>query len=950
MSFQNLVLLAPCHGIEDFPLYHTGDDAASLLACWTSLWHPTLLSNAKKLPRVERCDYPPDDLSDSLFVLPAPCVSEMSESLPDEIAAAGALLIREQTTDRDAIVRQALEHYPDACPVDAELVQDFLALGFVLLQVELLTQQMRYASSIDQSRIERLVFEAASLAVKGETVACRDKLVLCHDALADERSHYYPVDVYFLDLTLLAEPLAGALWAECELDVPKNVIASAQTIDAVWRDQEAIAKQLQSSIASGQLGIAGGEYDEQWLPLLSPETAVRQLQHGLATWQNRTGNRPTTFARRLNGIYPSLLYLLRNCGFQSSLHMRFDEGKYPESSQSKTSWNLAGEYTLPTLGKRPLDANVHHTFLELPRELSEAMDTDFVAARTFWHWPGHTVPWFEDLRRGCKLGTALGKFVTLHEFFAESPAGTASDSFSAAHYRYPYLRQSALRGHADPLGRFVDYWHRSVNAMMLRGSIAMTQVLGTPSNSTAVGSLETQLDQLDKDSSVDQELNDELTRTTAVLGRHLIPSPPADHHRTILNPLPFARRVFLSDLPAQAVGASVYASSNEDGVASALVDVPAMGFASIELNNEANSTLAGPHLADGMEIQNEFLHATIDEVTGTLRSLRDHRSRTTLASQQVGLRISLPKTGQPWIDRKAPVGYSVMAADRVEVTANGQLYAEIATEGRMLAPNGDIVGEFQQRYQLTRGSRILGIEIEITPHDELLLAEEPWDSYYACRLAFADPTAILVAGRHLQAVPLETRRIEAPLFVDVDTPSNHITLFTCGLPFHRRVSDTQLDTLLLTSAAHVTGNDAASSPKRRFRMGIGVDVTSPVSAALDWMAQSTPAIVLPGKPQNPVGWLFHATAKNVLVSNWQLTGAANEISFRLVETKGRRAKFLMHACRPWQHVQQVMGDEKHDMPIADGAAKLVLEPHEIADFVGQVVRNDLVRRSRSPYW
>ena len=38
---------------------------------------------------------------------------------------------------------------------DPELVKDFLAFGFAFLQVELLTQQMRYASSIDQTRIAR---------------------------------------------------------------------------------------------------------------------------------------------------------------------------------------------------------------------------------------------------------------------------------------------------------------------------------------------------------------------------------------------------------------------------------------------------------------------------------------------------------------------------------------------------------------------------------------------------------------------------------------------------------------------------------------------------------------------------------------------------------------------------------------------------------------------------
>ena len=130
MAFENLVLLAPCHGIEDFPLYHTGDDAASLLACWTSLWHPTLLHHAKRLPRVERCDYPPEDVSSSLFVLPRPCESELSEALPAEIEAAGSLLLRDTSYDRSDLVSAALASYEGEKNVAEDLVQDFFAFGW----------------------------------------------------------------------------------------------------------------------------------------------------------------------------------------------------------------------------------------------------------------------------------------------------------------------------------------------------------------------------------------------------------------------------------------------------------------------------------------------------------------------------------------------------------------------------------------------------------------------------------------------------------------------------------------------------------------------------------------------------------------------------------------------------------------------------------------------------
>lgn len=176
---------SPCHGLEDFPLYHTGEDAASLLACWTALWHPLLLSDANKLPHVERCDYPPDTIQDALLLLPVPCESEMDADLPEAAIQQGAKLIRGLSC-RDEILKLALEPFGDEAErIDQHLARDFLAFGFAFLQVQLLTQQMRYASSIDETRIQRTIQDAAQAAIAKDTDGCREKLTSCHDALAD---------------------------------------------------------------------------------------------------------------------------------------------------------------------------------------------------------------------------------------------------------------------------------------------------------------------------------------------------------------------------------------------------------------------------------------------------------------------------------------------------------------------------------------------------------------------------------------------------------------------------------------------------------------------------------------------------------------------------------------------------------------------------------------------
>ncbi|HEY1068273.1 MAG TPA: hypothetical protein VGE52_19265, partial [Pirellulales bacterium] len=54
MKFEELIILLPCHSLEDFPLYHQGDEAEGLLAAWTALFHPAFLASAQTLPTWRR--------------------------------------------------------------------------------------------------------------------------------------------------------------------------------------------------------------------------------------------------------------------------------------------------------------------------------------------------------------------------------------------------------------------------------------------------------------------------------------------------------------------------------------------------------------------------------------------------------------------------------------------------------------------------------------------------------------------------------------------------------------------------------------------------------------------------------------------------------------------------------------------------------------------------------
>ena len=134
----------------------------------------------------------------------------------------------------------------------------------------------------------------------------------------------------------------------------------------------------------------------------------------------------------------------------------------------------------------------------------------------------------------------------------------------------------------------------------------------------------------------------------------------------------------------------------------------------------------------------------------------------------------------------------------------------------------------------------------------------PWDSYYAVRLAWKDPAATIFRGVNLAVVATELRRIESPQFLDIRRAYQRTTLLCGGLPYHRRMGDRKLDTLLV-----VHGETA-----RSFRLGVGLDVPQPLAAALGFLS---PPLVLASQPRPPItsGWLFHLDCRNVLATHWE---------------------------------------------------------------------------------
>src|SRR5438874_1309517 len=258
MKYQELIILLPCHSLEDFPTYHEGDDANSLLASWSALWHPALLASAGQAPSWRRIEDPPSEIRDRLIVVPSVCLQRLPTGFAQRVKDEGGVLIR-KTSSREEILEAALgeRNATEGVPYSAvhpELAADFLALGYCYLQIELLTRQMRYASNLDETYFKGTAVAAAVAAVEGNVELAREKLSACFSVLAEERDHYYPVDAFVLDLNLTAKTTLGeALRAELTRTSPTNVLITADAVDEMAAKEPATFAALKASLDAGRV-------------------------------------------------------------------------------------------------------------------------------------------------------------------------------------------------------------------------------------------------------------------------------------------------------------------------------------------------------------------------------------------------------------------------------------------------------------------------------------------------------------------------------------------------------------------------------------------------------------------------------------------------------------------------------------------------------------------------
>ena len=385
------------------------------------------------------------------------------------------------------------------------------------------------------------------------------------------------------------------------------------------------------------------------------------------------------------------------------------------------------------------------------------------------------------------------------------------------------------------------------------------------------------------------------------------------------------------------VAGFVRAAGESTAVKAVVVDVPAMGFAWVGPGSVASESKPAerkslffkkkppkePTVVEEHTLGNEFFNVAIDPATGAIRSISTFNTRGPRLAQQIAMRLS--EGGGDEAEQDAQ--YSTMVAEEVAVTANGPVMGEIRCRGRLTDRQAKRLAGFVQTTRVWRGSRIIEIDIELDVAQSP--GPNPWQSYYAARFAWGDPTSDLFRSVNMAVSATDTERLESPHFVDIRVDERRTTLLCGGLPYHRRLGLRKLDTLLV-----VQGETA-----RRFRLGVGIDLPNPMPAALGWLA---PPTLLPGMapPPAPSGWLFHLDSRNVVATSWEPIAADGRLDgfrVRLLETEGVNTQLALRTFRPAKSAQRIQTGDNPPLDLTVDGDRIVVDlvPHAWVEVVAR---------------
>lgn len=957
--FDECSVLLPSATLEDFPSHAAEPDARGLLAAWSVLWHPLLIAGSQQLPSWYRADAPPTPDGPRLIIVPRLSQSILPsdfqrkcETNPDCKWVEGES--RQQLAE--AIGLSSQEALDQTSPLEFEgrslAVEDFYAIGFLSLQIQIMTRRLRYTSNLDELHLQTKVLEAAEAFIARDAAKTAESLHDVFDALAEERDHYFTSDPHLIDLTLLTPSVLGKAieggWLEqfadeaCLADedrgkqgTPRNVLIDGNVAKAIQdAGQDPGYQKFLDLLQQPAIGWAGGGAAERdssqpsapaasCLDAMTMAAARADLEQGLQLASDAIKQRPTVMGR-LQGVTPAdLVPTLAELGYQGVIPIDFVAG-VGFGDESKVIASGSGA-EIEALTAKPIDAASESAFLTLGARLGEAIDSGEVATGLFVHWPQSVCDSFSDFVRAATWCVALGKFWTLPDYFTDGEKPYHHGSLATLSSGSPTVVAQSIQG-------------SSANQSLHAAAAGFAKRVQTETQRTGRSVLSIAVPTLLDDADESLELADvacQAMKATPV-------EPSAATSALLFNPHAAARRDQLElGKGGPAKESYIYAASaskEHAGRCDVTVDVPAYGMsivnatASLPRDGLLTKLKGGkPGIVRGKALQNRFLVASIDPDTGGISGVFSAARGNRLSMQ---LAVGGGKSKES--------GGGTMVASQVKVLRSTQVVGEIQSKGTLRDDDHQDVAEFELVYRLRRGSRLLEIEGSFTPLKKgaEVAAAQLWNDYVAMRVAVAGEAAVFRPLVRDKVHTSNQRKLVAPLGVLIDEAEKQTLICSGGLPMHRKVGERFLDTILGFPVADQDGASASVD----FRVGLAFDAPAPIAVSRGFIAGSESIPVQLDSAKNQQAWLMHVSAPDVLVVDADVQRRRDgKLAARLLLVRSRSTtskvnlQFAAHAMAAFvadqAGIDRDLAELPEDVTCEDGVVSLTLGAHQCTDLV-----------------
>lgn len=941
-EFSEISILIPGYSIEDLPTDLAEDDASSLLNAIACAWHPRLLAQSSSLPMLRQAE--------SLYGFPGRrivLVPRCAESwMPHEwrsVLREQDHVILDRCSSREEwlaslesqVAPPSTSHENSSAAPREEILRDhFLALGTVLLQLQILSRRRHHFVDPDQFLLQREATAAAKASLAGDEATTRLHLRTCFEHLRDLREKVYPQNCYLIDILVPSESDPPESLERALSEAPSlNLLMSGRELEELRTKAPSLAELLKTRCAAGTLCILGGHHSETRTNLGSMASVISDIERCRVSMAVVLQQTPKHWARRRFGMTASLPTVLNYLGFESALHVALDDGLYPDRERSQFEWQAPDGSMVAAASRIPLAIDSSSGFQRLADRYNESMQDDSVAALFLARLPDIRTPWLRDLQIATSYAPVLGEFATMETLCSVADGGRMVERPGHADYLSPALIQSSVLKTEPPVSgpaalRRIQQRLESVRSLaamtqLVRGDVRELRLVKRLRELDAkIAALE--LEQVDTVSTVPDKLSsleaarDEIHRGFSQLETELltifrsrIPQETAEARSLFLvNTLPFARLHSITwpqGWHAPAENSFTEIAQHENGQYRLLVKMPPGGFVWLKEATGSVKAVAAIQpdrrelpLAEPLLLRNRHFEVVMSDRTGGVESVHVHNRRGNRLSQLVTFRYEREQVvRQERIEgddeasnEEIKTHYALTRVTGHRILEQGLVFTAIETTTEVLSPSDQSV--LGRVLQVTRVDRVRSrLEIEITLEQIALPPRgNPWLTGWCCRFAWDNEASAVTRSVLGQAAGFRLERIESSDYVEVSDQEQRVVIVPDGRPWHRRSGTRMLDSLLIVEG----------ETDRSFRFVVDFDQPYPLRSAEEML---TPVLQLESSgcaPTNlPFSWILGLSSKNIqLVRSEYFSRApqtSDELALILNETEGAETNCTVRLAR-----------------------------------------------------